>query len=221
VTWNTGKKSHVTQTDEDQNQNKKRSRLLLTQSRVAVAEYNNNNKQQQHRMTLLSPICISHFSSISPSSSFSVSPTTFLQCSWLSTDSGNTRATNLCSKFNSLHCGKTLLRHRHNSPYFSMPSSSSTPPSFTSGDETGKRSKRVWIWTTNKQVVTAAVERGWNTFVFPSHHRQLAQEWSCKFFIRKQILSPICVFFCQNLIWIDCKCKNIYNLNQLGINHYE
>ncbi|XP_027922409.1 uncharacterized protein LOC114180312 isoform X2 [Vigna unguiculata] len=130
-------------------------------------------------MTLLSHICISYFSSISPSSSFSVSPTTLLQCSWLSTDSGNIRATNLCSNFNSLHCGKTLLRHRHNTPYFSMPpSSSSTPPSFTSWDETGKRSKKVWIWTTNKQVMTAAVERGWNTFVFPSHHRQLAQEWS-------------------------------------------
>ncbi|WVZ14915.1 hypothetical protein V8G54_012481 [Vigna mungo] len=57
-----------------------------------------------------------------------------------------------------------------------MPSSSS--PSRTSWDETGKRSKRVWIWTTNKQVMTAAVERGWNTFVFPPHHRQLAQEWS-------------------------------------------
>ncbi|QCD92574.1 aldose 1-epimerase [Vigna unguiculata] len=66
-------------------------------------------------------------------------------------DSGNIRATNLCSNFNSLHCGKTLLRHRHNSPYFSMPPSSSTPPSFTSWDETGKRSKKVWIWTTNKQ----------------------------------------------------------------------
>lgn len=26
--------------------------------------------------------------------------------------------------------------------------------------------------------MTAAVERGWNTFVFPSHHRQLAHDWS-------------------------------------------
>ncbi|KAI8541627.1 hypothetical protein RHMOL_Rhmol08G0076600 [Rhododendron molle] len=38
--------------------------------------------------------------------------------------------------------------------------------------------KRVWIWTENKQVMTAAVERGWNTFVFSSQCRALASEWS-------------------------------------------
>ncbi|XP_028096456.1 uncharacterized protein LOC114296365 isoform X5 [Camellia sinensis] len=38
--------------------------------------------------------------------------------------------------------------------------------------------KLVWIWTQNKHVMTAAVERGWNTFVFPSHCRDLANEWS-------------------------------------------
>lgn len=41
-------------------------------------------------------------------------------------------------------------------------------------------SKLVWIWTENKQVMTNAVERGWNTFVFPSNRRDLANEWSCK-----------------------------------------
>lgn len=41
--------------------------------------------------------------------------------------------------------------------------------------------KLVWIWTENKQVMTAAVERGWNTFIFSSHCRALASEWSCKF----------------------------------------
>ncbi|ESW23206.1 hypothetical protein PHAVU_004G027100 [Phaseolus vulgaris] len=140
-------------------------------------------------MALLSHICISHFSSIGPSSSFSVSPTTFLQLSWFSTDSPNLRATNHCSNFNSLHSGKTLLQHRHNSPCSSMPSPSS--PSWTSLDESGKPSKRVWIWTSNKQVMTAAVERGWNTFVFPSHHRQLAREWSeiaviCPLFVNEE-----------------------------------
>ncbi|XP_028096454.1 uncharacterized protein LOC114296365 isoform X3 [Camellia sinensis] len=40
--------------------------------------------------------------------------------------------------------------------------------------------KLVWIWTQNKHVMTAAVERGWNTFVFPSHCRDLANEWSEK-----------------------------------------
>ncbi|KAF9625402.1 hypothetical protein IFM89_022387 [Coptis chinensis] len=38
--------------------------------------------------------------------------------------------------------------------------------------------KLVWIWTTNKQVMTAAVERGWNTFIFTSQNRDLANEWS-------------------------------------------
>ncbi|GFY84930.1 hypothetical protein Acr_03g0017040 [Actinidia rufa] len=38
--------------------------------------------------------------------------------------------------------------------------------------------KVVWIWTENKQVMTAAVERGWNTLVFSSHCRDLAHEWS-------------------------------------------
>ncbi|XP_038698860.1 3-dehydroquinate synthase homolog isoform X2 [Tripterygium wilfordii] len=40
------------------------------------------------------------------------------------------------------------------------------------------QSKRVWIWTKSKQVMTAAVERGWNTFLFSSKNRQLADEWS-------------------------------------------
>ncbi|XAR71236.1 3-dehydroquinate synthase II [Bertholletia excelsa] len=38
--------------------------------------------------------------------------------------------------------------------------------------------KLVWIWTENKQVMTAAVERGWNTFLFSSRCRDLANEWS-------------------------------------------
>ncbi|KAF9601891.1 hypothetical protein IFM89_023955 [Coptis chinensis] len=38
--------------------------------------------------------------------------------------------------------------------------------------------KLVWIWTTNRQVMTAAVERGWNTFIFTSQNRDLANEWS-------------------------------------------
>ncbi|KAI3452327.1 hypothetical protein Pfo_008992, partial [Paulownia fortunei] len=38
--------------------------------------------------------------------------------------------------------------------------------------------KKVWIWTEKKEVMTAAVERGWNTFIFHSHCRELAAEWS-------------------------------------------
>ncbi|KAJ4707485.1 3-dehydroquinate synthase [Melia azedarach] len=43
---------------------------------------------------------------------------------------------------------------------------------------TYEKSKRIWIWTENKQVMTAAVERGWNTLVFLSQNRELAIDWS-------------------------------------------
>ncbi|XP_057834412.1 uncharacterized protein LOC131044943 isoform X2 [Cryptomeria japonica] len=38
--------------------------------------------------------------------------------------------------------------------------------------------KIVWIWTENKHVMTTAVERGWNTFIFSSDSEQLASEWA-------------------------------------------
>ncbi|KAL4379792.1 hypothetical protein GQ457_02G011270 [Hibiscus cannabinus] len=44
-------------------------------------------------------------------------------------------------------------------------------------------SKKVWIWTENSQVMTAAVERGWNTFLFSSVNQGLASEWSTIAFI--------------------------------------
>ncbi|XP_050381520.1 uncharacterized protein LOC126798557 [Argentina anserina] len=40
----------------------------------------------------------------------------------------------------------------------------------------GSSKKTVWVWTENRQVMTAAVERGWNTFVFQS--QKLADDWS-------------------------------------------
>ncbi|PHT50206.1 hypothetical protein CQW23_09953 [Capsicum baccatum] len=45
-----------------------------------------------------------------------------------------------------------------------------------------KSKKIVWIWTENKHVMTAAVERGWNTFIFSSHRQDLALEWSFLYF---------------------------------------
>lgn len=41
------------------------------------------------------------------------------------------------------------------------------------------RAKKVWIWTKCKEVMTVAVERGWNTFIFSSENRKLSDEWSC------------------------------------------
>jgi hypothetical protein len=71
----------------------------------------------------------------------------------------------------------TSNTHLRNNPCSSM-SSSWTP----FDDTDGKKSKKVWIWTKNKQVMTAAVERGWNTFIFPSNLPQLANDWSCMYF---------------------------------------
>lgn len=39
-------------------------------------------------------------------------------------------------------------------------------------------SKLVWIWTKNKQVMTTAVERGWNTFLFDVESVDLVRDWS-------------------------------------------
>ncbi|KAJ4750558.1 3-dehydroquinate synthase [Rhynchospora pubera] len=38
--------------------------------------------------------------------------------------------------------------------------------------------KMVWVWTENKEVFCASVERGWNTFLFHPKNRQLANDWS-------------------------------------------
>lgn len=38
--------------------------------------------------------------------------------------------------------------------------------------------KTVWVWTENRQVMTAAVERGWSTFLFGS--KDLGKDWSCE-----------------------------------------
>ncbi|XP_076954266.1 uncharacterized protein LOC143628603 [Bidens hawaiensis] len=54
-----------------------------------------------------------------------------------------------------------------------------------------KEKKEVWIWTEKKEVMTAAVERGWNTFIFSSLNRHIATDWSsiafiCPLFIEEQ-----------------------------------
>lgn len=70
----------------------------------------------------------------------------------------------------------TSYTRLHHKPCSSSMSSSSWTPLEDSGN---KKSKKVWIWTKNKQVMTAAVERGWNTFIFPSNLPHLANDWSC------------------------------------------
>ncbi|KAL1557163.1 3-dehydroquinate synthase isoform X2 [Salvia divinorum] len=50
------------------------------------------------------------------------------------------------------------------------------------------RKKQVWIWTQKKEVMTAAVERGWHTFIFQSDCRELASQWTSM-----ALLSPLFV----------------------------
>jgi hypothetical protein len=41
--------------------------------------------------------------------------------------------------------------------------------------------KTVWVWTKSKDVMTASVERGWDTFIFTPKTQPLCEEWKCKF----------------------------------------
>ncbi|KAJ4823917.1 hypothetical protein Tsubulata_009748 [Turnera subulata] len=70
----------------------------------------------------------------------------------------------------------------HYTPRVKMCASSTISASTTAPDSYDK-SKRVWIWTESQQVMAAAVERGWNTFLFSSKQRQLASDWSSIAFI--------------------------------------
>ncbi|KAH8483713.1 hypothetical protein H0E87_028215 [Populus deltoides] len=89
--------------------------------------------------------------------------------------------TPLTDKRNSLRLNKeTLLRY---SCCVTTCSSSTSVFTMSSSGGSYEKSKRVWIWTESKQVMTAAVERGWNTFIFLSNHRQLAIDWSSFSFI--------------------------------------
>ncbi|XVE83817.1 hypothetical protein DITRI_Ditri16bG0117800 [Diplodiscus trichospermus] len=76
---------------------------------------------------------------------------------------------------------KTNRTHLSINSIFRMSSvAASDSPVSTSSSE---QSKRVWIWTENSQVMTAAVERGWNTFLFSSENQGLATQWSSIAFI--------------------------------------
>ncbi|XP_068645830.1 uncharacterized protein [Aristolochia californica] len=44
--------------------------------------------------------------------------------------------------------------------------------------ENKQNHKQVWLWTKSKQVMTASVERGWNTFIFSEKDRELSKDWS-------------------------------------------
>lgn len=83
---------------------------------------------------------------------------------------------------------RLIWSHRHSMVSQNSSSATAIGSSTTSSSGTYGESKRVWVWTESKQVMTAAVERGWNTFVFPSQSRELADEWSCKLIQTFQVL---------------------------------
>lgn len=79
-----------------------------------------------------------------------------------------------------------------------LPVNSRISMSSSVGSDRHERSKVVWVWTESRQVMTAAVERGWNTFIFGSEPRskELAHEWSCKL-VRKRgdwVFVPVLIF---------------------------
>nr|XP_019704561.1 uncharacterized protein LOC105041704 isoform X3 [Elaeis guineensis] len=61
-----------------------------------------------------------------------------------------------------------------------LPGNSRITMSSSVGADRHERSKLVWVWTESRQVMTAAVERGWSTFIFGSEppSKELANEWS-------------------------------------------
>ncbi|XP_050225752.1 uncharacterized protein LOC126675189 isoform X2 [Mercurialis annua] len=65
---------------------------------------------------------------------------------------------------------------KNNSSFVAMSLNSASRT--TSSSMEYEKLKRVWIWTENKQVMTAAVERGWNTFLFCPQFHELAHQWS-------------------------------------------
>uniref|UniRef100_A0A1D1YZ45 3-dehydroquinate synthase n=3 Tax=Anthurium amnicola TaxID=1678845 RepID=A0A1D1YZ45_9ARAE len=61
-----------------------------------------------------------------------------------------------------------------------------------------RRPKLVWVWTESQQVLTAAVESGWSTFVFPGDSRELANEWSSIALIHALIIEGSNLFDGEN-----------------------
>jgi hypothetical protein len=39
--------------------------------------------------------------------------------------------------------------------------------------------KTVWMWTRSKEVMRAAVEVGWTTFIFTPDTKFMAPQWTC------------------------------------------
>lgn len=77
-------------------------------------------------------------------------------------------------------------------------------------------SKGVWIWSEDRQVMTAAVERGWSTFIFSPHNKELADEWSSIALIRPLFINEDGVFDAEGrLIATVIEVSNPQQLEQL------
>jgi hypothetical protein len=59
--------------------------------------------------------------------------------------------------------------------------------------------KTVWVWTESRQVMTAAVERGWSTFLFGS--KDLGKDWSCQNSEQFPLFHAGCITL--NLCWFS------------------
>ncbi|KMZ68173.1 3-dehydroquinate synthase II [Zostera marina] len=58
--------------------------------------------------------------------------------------------------------------------------------------------KLVWVWTENKQVMTSALERGWDTFLFHSTDKSIADDWKSIALIRPLFIENSEIFDGKN-----------------------
>lgn len=82
-----------------------------------------------------------------------------------------------------------------------------------------KAAKSVWVWTSSKDVMMAAVETGWTTFVFTIDTKDLADDWIC------MLLHPFAsfhvVFFSFHFSFLlkkkPCRCEFLQQRRLLGL----
>ena len=69
-----------------------------------------------------------------------------------------------------------------------------------------KASKSVWVWTSSKHVMTAALEAGWTTFVFTPDSKDLADDWT--------LLASIRPLYLEGSQFLDTQNRQVAALGQ-------
>jgi hypothetical protein len=69
-----------------------------------------------------------------------------------------------------------------------------------------KAAKTVWVWTSNKEVMTAAVGVGWTTFVLTPDTKDLADDWTSTLHHLSLVCSRIC-YSLEGCSWLKSLAK--------------